>query len=130
CPGHLGAERPGRRGRPAGRGADPGAGDGGRPGVPCGCGPRGGADREVGRPAARPGPRAGRSVRMSDDLMSYDEALERFDPALGLAVHVELNTNSKMFCVCPTEFGAEPNTQTCPTCLGLPGSMPVVNAIA
>ena len=64
---------------------------------------------------------------MSDTLLSFEEALEKFDPALGLEVHVELNTASKMFCGCPTEFGAEPNTQVCPTCLGLPGSMPVVN---
>ena len=64
---------------------------------------------------------------MTDTLLSYDEALAQFDPALGLEVHVELNTATKMFCGCPTTFGAEPNTQTCPTCLGLPGSMPVVN---
>jgi aspartyl-tRNA(Asn)/glutamyl-tRNA(Gln) amidotransferase subunit B len=67
---------------------------------------------------------------MTVSLLSYDDALSQFDPALGLEVHVELNTATKMFCGCPTEFGAEPNTQTCPTCLGLPGSMPVVNVRA
>ncbi|MCD6640817.1 MAG: Asp-tRNA(Asn)/Glu-tRNA(Gln) amidotransferase subunit GatB [Nocardioides sp.] len=67
---------------------------------------------------------------MTETLMSYEEALGSYDPALGLEVHVELNTNSKMFCGCPTEFGAEPNTQVCPTCLGLPGAMPVVNGKA
>jgi len=61
------------------------------------------------------------------DLMDYAEVVERYDPVLGLEVHVELNTNTKMFCSCPTTFGGEPNTQVCPTCLGLPGSLPVVN---
>ncbi len=65
----------------------------------------------------------------TDELMDLDEALARFDPVMGLEVHVELGTSTKMFCSCPTEFGAEPNTQVCPTCLGLPGSLPVVNAI-
>jgi aspartyl-tRNA(Asn)/glutamyl-tRNA(Gln) amidotransferase subunit B len=63
-------------------------------------------------------------------LVPFDDVLAAYDPALGLEVHVELNTVTKMFCGCPTEFGAEPNTQVCPTCLGLPGSMPVVNGKA
>ena len=63
------------------------------------------------------------------DLLSYDEALAAYDPALGLEVHVELNTATKMFCGCPATFGGEPNSQVCPTCLGLPGAMPVVNRV-
>jgi aspartyl-tRNA(Asn)/glutamyl-tRNA(Gln) amidotransferase subunit B len=63
-------------------------------------------------------------------LIDFDQVVERYDPMLGLEVHVELNTNTKMFCGCPTTFGAEPNTQVCPVCLGLPGSLPVVNRTA
>jgi len=62
--------------------------------------------------------------------MPFADALARFEPVLGLEVHVELGTSTKMFCGCPTVFGAGPNTQVCPVCLGLPGSMPVVNRVA
>ena len=62
--------------------------------------------------------------------MNYADVVAKYEPVMGLEVHVELNTNSKMFCGCATVFGAEPNTQTCPVCLGLPGSLPVVNATA
>lgn len=64
---------------------------------------------------------------MSVQELDYQGAVAAFEPTLGLEVHVELNTVSKMFCGCATTFGAEPNTQTCPVCLGLPGSLPVVN---
>src|SRR6202453_3274143 len=57
----------------------------------------------------------------------YEEALQKYEPVFGIETHVELGTRTKMFCGCTTVFGAEPNSQVCPVCLGLPGSMPVVN---
>ena len=67
---------------------------------------------------------------MTDDYMDFHEALTAFEPVLGLETHVELGTASKMFCSCPTAFGAPANTQVCAVCLGLPGSLPVVNGVA
>jgi aspartyl-tRNA(Asn)/glutamyl-tRNA(Gln) amidotransferase subunit B len=69
-------------------------------------------------------------VSTTDRLVDYDELLTRYEPVIGLETHVELGTASKMFCGCSTTFGAEPNTQTCPVCLGMPGSLPVANAAA
>jgi len=63
-------------------------------------------------------------------LVDFDEALARYQPVMGLEVHIELNTESKMFCGCATNFGAEPNSNVCPVCLGLPGALPVVNETA
>jgi aspartyl-tRNA(Asn)/glutamyl-tRNA(Gln) amidotransferase subunit B len=63
-------------------------------------------------------------------LVPYDEAVSRYEPVLGLETHVELGTTTKMFCGCPTTFGAEPNAAVCPVCLGLPGSLPVANRAA
>ncbi|HUG51525.1 MAG TPA: Asp-tRNA(Asn)/Glu-tRNA(Gln) amidotransferase GatCAB subunit B, partial [Terrimesophilobacter sp.] len=61
------------------------------------------------------------------ELMDYDKAIELFEPVLGFEVHVELNTATKMFSDAPNFFGGEPNTNVTPVCLGLPGSLPVVN---
>ena len=60
-------------------------------------------------------------------LVPFEEALTRYEPVMGLEVHVELNTATKMFCGCPALFGGAPNTHVCPVCLGLPGALPVVN---
>ncbi len=62
-----------------------------------------------------------------DELMNYEQALAQFEVVIGLEVHVELNTKTKMFCGCRNEFGNEPNTNVCPICIGLPGSLPAVN---
>jgi aspartyl-tRNA(Asn)/glutamyl-tRNA(Gln) amidotransferase subunit B len=63
-------------------------------------------------------------------LLTFDDVVARYEPVIGLETHVELSTRTKMFCGCPTDFGGEPNTQVCPVCLGLPGSLPVANAAA
>lgn len=64
---------------------------------------------------------------MADELMDYDEAVRRYDPVIGLEVHVELGTATKMFDAAPNEFGGEPNSRVTPTSVGLPGALPVVN---
>src|SRR4051794_26370723 len=67
---------------------------------------------------------------MADALLSFEDALEKYEPVLGFEVHVELSTKTKMFSPAPNEFGGAPNTNVAPVDLGLPGSLPVVNETA
>ncbi|OZG48993.1 Asp-tRNA(Asn)/Glu-tRNA(Gln) amidotransferase subunit GatB [Bombiscardovia coagulans] len=67
---------------------------------------------------------------MAEKLMKYTDAVAKYDPVFGLEVHVELSTNTKLFCPAHIEFGGEPNSQLTPVSLGLPGSLPVVNKTA
>ena len=53
--------------------------------------------------------------------------MSKYVMTVGLEVHVELSTKTKIFCSCPTDFGAEPNTQICPICMGHPGTLPTLN---
>ena len=63
----------------------------------------------------------------SPSAVATPEAIARYEPVIGLEVHVQLATATKIFCGCPTSFGAPPNTNVCPVCLGLPGALPVLS---
>jgi aspartyl-tRNA(Asn)/glutamyl-tRNA(Gln) amidotransferase subunit B len=70
------------------------------------------------------------SVGAAADVVPFGRAVGRYEPVIGLETHVELGTRTKMFCGCPARFGGEPNSLVCPVCLGLPGSLPVINRSA
>ena len=76
-------------------------------------------------PCSRPRPRAGRADRLG--LTGGPVVKPGWEMVIGLEVHCELKTATKLFCGCPNAFGDQPNTNVCPVCLGLPGSLPVLN---
>src|ERR1700753_1359162 len=69
---------------------------------------------------------------MSTMTMDQDppELIAKYEPVIALELHVQLGTRTKIYCGCPTSFGAPPNTNVCPVCLGLPGALPVLNKTA
>src|SRR5204863_2632851 len=78
-----------------------------------------------------PHPRRGVRARAGDRLRPRRRAaMSEYEPVIGLEIHVQLSTRTKMFCGCELSFGEPPNTRTCPVCLGLPGTLPRANARA